>query len=120
VSTVEATPALERLSERIVAEFGDVQDDTAGVLEVNWRGNVTRRSGTYQDAIGVREAQMRGDVRTVTIDAPAADGYSDVYERGRRNANYEGRYAVKRAIEQADNEIGAGIDRAGRKIERGS
>jgi hypothetical protein len=53
------------------------------------------------------------------IDAPAADAYSDVYERGRRDANYEGRYAVKRAIESAENEINERIDRAGRKIERG-
>lgn len=65
------------------------------------RGFSARRTGRLQDLRDVRSLIEGGDVYTRVLNLTS--GYSDVYERGRRDgANYAGRFPVRRAIEATD------------------
>lgn len=121
---IEVSQSVKNLAGGSIRLFEAVQDTGAGEIAVDWRGNVARRTGRFQDSIGARDAVMMGDVRTILINAPAAEQYSGVYEfgwtnRARGQLSYPGRYAAKRAIETADHTIKELIDEAGKKIERG-
>jgi hypothetical protein len=111
----------------VAREFAAAQDGVAEEIAIAWRDAVEAvgavDSRRYLDSIDVRaRAERTGDVRTLLIEAPAAEGYSDVVERGwinrgRGQESYPGRHPAQKGIEEADAHVGTQLDGAGRRIE---
>jgi hypothetical protein len=129
VSEIAASQDLQNLPSIIAREFKRAMiDEIAPALVSHWGtalgevGAVDK--GTYLESIeaGVPASFSGGDVTAITIEAPAAEQYSDVVERGwlkrgKGQESYPGRFPVKRAIEEADPEIVKALDSAGRRVQ---
>lgn len=112
---------LLRLDRIIEQEFGAVLiDEVAPAVARHWKGQIETvgaiDSRTYLDAVSPGEAFNDGDGLTVMVEAPAARGYSDVVERGRRDGSQVGRFPAQRGVEAAEGDIKSALDRAGDRV----
>jgi hypothetical protein len=112
---------LERLGDIIEQEFGAALiDEVAPAIARHWKGAIEEvgavDSHTYLDAVEPGEAFNGGEGLVVIVEAPAARGYSDVIERGRRDGSQVGRYPAKRGVEAAEGDIKSALDRAGDRV----
>lgn len=117
----EISRDLERLGDIVEQEFGAALiDEVAPALARHWKGEIEAvgavDSRTYLDAVEPGEAFNSGEGLEVVIEAPAARGYSDVVERGRRDGSQVGRYPAQRGVEAAEGDIKSALDRAGDRV----
>lgn len=120
LSEVFISPDVYRLALNVEREFAAAQDEIAASLSESWKASVEAvgavRTGNFRNSIGVRALVQSNSLRERMIDAPKATGYSDIVERGRRNANYPGRFPALRAILSSAPTIVRVLDKAGKNI----
>lgn len=119
--TAAISPDLLRLGDIIEEEFGAALiDEVAPALAQHWKGAIEAveavDSRTYLDSVEPGEAFNSGGGLTVIIEAPAARGYSDVVERGRRDGTQVGRYPARKGVEAAEGDIKSALDHAGDRV----
>lgn len=112
---------LERVGDIVAEEFGRALiDEVAPSIARHWKGQIEAvgavDSHTYLDAVEPGEALAAAEGLTVIIEAPAARGYSDVVERGRRDGSQVGRFPARRGVEAAEGDIKSALDRAGDRV----
>lgn len=120
---VQIGSGLYNLADTIIHEFNIAQDESLVVAVVLTQAEVAVRSGDLKESyspFNIQPATYSGDIRTRMLMSDT--GYSDVYERGRKDIPaYYGRYAAQKGVKAADSRIKGALseaaNRAKRKIE---
>lgn len=111
------SPDLLNLERIVIQQFTLAQDGIAEDFAREWKAQIVELdvidTGTYLGAVAAGEPIDSGEARTITIEAPAARGYSALQEeRGGR----PGKAPVKHTMEASEPFIRERLDDAGREV----
>lgn len=124
---VKVGAGFQNLADTIIAEFDRAQDESIVVAVSLTQQEIIAargvRSGDLLESyspFNIQAAMQSGDIRTRMLES--STGYSDVYERGRKDVPaYYGRYVAQKGVKAADsgiqNILREAADRVKRKIE---
>lgn len=120
--TVEIGKGLYNLYEAIISPFNRAQDDIQRLLARSTQQGIDdadgNRTGNLRRSYGagnIQAALQSGDVRTRILES--GTGYSDVYERGRKDIPaYYGRYVAQKAVTGAESGIENILSEAAQKV----
>lgn len=121
-TVVEIGAGLRDISKAIIPPLNRAQDDIEKLLARSTQQGIDdadgNRTGTLRRSYGVGNIQaalITGDVRTRVLES--GTGYSDIYERGRRDVPaYYGRYVAQKAIDGAASAIETTLSEAADKV----